>query len=619
MGLSDTLKVFPVGAAKQPLTAHGFKDAAPVSSWPEHTGRFGIEPEMIGCCVVDVDPGGEYHDPDCAYVVETPRGGHHYWYRGSLPPSVGKVGPNIDTRGRDSYVVLYRDDVPEAWTLTPVPEHVVAACAQQRAETTAAVAELDLPVNVERARDALAARYERDGPWGQEDDPDTYALAAMVKDLGCSEEMTVDLLCEHGHEAERDWLEFTVRNAFKYGQNEAGAWGAGPLAQSWIDYAAAQPAPTWPAIVTAHSIKDTPFAKPAWAWQDRLLAFEPNLYTGLPGVGKTTLSENIAVAVAAGAPLLGAPTTRGAVFLLVAEDTYGPVRDNLLAVRQAMGVDEGVLTDVHLLSVKSDKVNGGHVLANISDEGVVNDTAFMRECVAPFLAKHTEGGNTILWILDPLAEFVRFNNLADNACRALATHWLGSVCSIGSGNGGRGGGGYGGAVTVVVNDHPSKASVASGHDYAGSVQLASAFSFVATLKAGAVSGGLVRQQAMEFQVKKGRYAGNDTTHFWRLGSSPAFAMDGPPGFTAHDIRERVYAHIVERLEQGLRTGRDNNHAGYPLSETAHALNIDEAQVRQAMGSCLGLGWLVYNIAALAQKRGAGFDLGPQAPEITPAF
>jgi len=82
--------------------------------------------------------------------------------------------------------------------------------------------ELDLPENVASARAYLAKAYANEGPWGRDDPPDTYPLAAALKDAGLSQDTAVELMMEPIAEDEREWLTQTVSNAYHYGRNEPG-------------------------------------------------------------------------------------------------------------------------------------------------------------------------------------------------------------------------------------------------------------------------------------------------------------------------------------------------------------------------------------------------------------
>src|SRR5208282_2627980 len=114
------IPVFPcIEGGKKPATSHGHKDATTdveqIKAWAESNPNYNIGtcPELAGLAVIDADlakPNCEFKDlvlelPDTR-VIRTPSGGEHHYFLGSLPPSAGKLGRAIDTRGRHSYVLL---------------------------------------------------------------------------------------------------------------------------------------------------------------------------------------------------------------------------------------------------------------------------------------------------------------------------------------------------------------------------------------------------------------------------------------------------------------------------------------------------------------------------------
>src|SRR5437879_2963833 len=111
--LGDCLAIFPiVENAKRPAVAHGFKDATSdlkkIGEWfdPEKSVTYNIaaSPDDHGCFVVDVDVKNNgiasweqfkrdysFTEEDCGFIVATPSGGRHYWFRGEMPRnSAGK-------------------------------------------------------------------------------------------------------------------------------------------------------------------------------------------------------------------------------------------------------------------------------------------------------------------------------------------------------------------------------------------------------------------------------------------------------------------------------------------------------------------------------------------------
>ena len=116
--------VFPVEVnGKRPLPgSNSFRDATTNPEiidkwWAEADYNLAVEPERMGMFVVDIDPknGGDtswerlitlYHDITTTRLVITPSGGRHLYFYGSQPPSVGKLGPGLDIRGRNSYCLV---------------------------------------------------------------------------------------------------------------------------------------------------------------------------------------------------------------------------------------------------------------------------------------------------------------------------------------------------------------------------------------------------------------------------------------------------------------------------------------------------------------------------------
>jgi Bifunctional DNA primase/polymerase, N-terminal/Primase C terminal 1 (PriCT-1) len=128
-----------VRGAKQPLTAHGFKDATTDEAtliewfarrWPAAgigipTGR------ASGIVVLDIDPpdGAESYnrlrtmlgDPPTTRAVKTPSGGFHFHYVApevELRNSAGALGRGLDVRGEGGYVVVppSTDPIRGSWT-----------------------------------------------------------------------------------------------------------------------------------------------------------------------------------------------------------------------------------------------------------------------------------------------------------------------------------------------------------------------------------------------------------------------------------------------------------------------------------------------------------------------
>jgi Bifunctional DNA primase/polymerase, N-terminal len=141
------LSVFPVTAAKNPLTTHGFKDAttdpaqieAWLKKWPHCEFGWAVPADVV---VVDVDVkhGKRGYDDfqrlaGCAVqdvptpMATTPSGGAQLFYAASKPykNAVAIAGTGIDTRSEGGYVVLPTPGNGREWRRPLVGEPLLPA------------------------------------------------------------------------------------------------------------------------------------------------------------------------------------------------------------------------------------------------------------------------------------------------------------------------------------------------------------------------------------------------------------------------------------------------------------------------------------------------------------
>lgn len=615
------MHVFPCRVGrKEPATPQGFKDATTDPDkirelWGDRDYNIGWVPHLSGCFAVDIDDKNGKEgtknwrelpfDKPMTATVATPSDGTHYHYVGHTRSSQGYIkdgklyglADGVDTRGESGYVLLPPSvilpggpDTPGdySWlieiepTQGPAAEIEAALSSRQPVPLKAPDGvEIDATWMIDLARDELRAMVANGkvAVEGQAGDLETYKVAAKLGDYGLSESVIFELMSDEWNpHCQPPWdeedLSAKVRSGLKNRQNDIGArvkLDPATIFEPTRPEVSEDAASKYPPLLTATQLAGMHFDPPTWVWQDRLLEHEPNLYTGDAGVGKTTLAENIAVAVAAGIPLLGHATKQLPVFMLVAEDTYGPVRNNLLAIKQALQAPDAALDQIHVLSVKSDKIPGGHRLVTISDEGAVKNTEFMG-----YLAGRILEIGPCLFVVDPLDSFATFNRYKDEPSRALSETWGRWICDELH-------------ATLLVNDHPSKASIQSGSHYAGSVQLKAAFTLFATLIGGQWSGMLSRQRDMTLSVLKGKYAGEDDTKFVRTSKSPAFVLQSGPQHQPDDHQVAVFDHVIARLDAGEEVAKTNH--GYGPGEIGIALGLDEKRVRHALAALCSRMWL----------------------------
>lgn len=330
--------------------------------WAAADYNVGLVPEDAGWCVIDLD-GQEGMDTwnglchlysfkgiEPSRLIHTPSGGQHRYFLGSIPPSVGKLGAKIDTRGRNSYVLIppsvvngkpYVDmggeiaDLP-AWIAERFVEHAKASATED--------VEVDRADNVSRAREWLSRQPVP--VEGQGSDEDTYRMAARLLDLGLGFETAAALLAEHTG-FEWDWIIGKLENCEKYRQNDAGAFAASGAAQdAAMRYAAEHPEdsaeeakPSRFAMRTAAEDVNMP---PLEFWDDdRMLVKSPEgavaILYGETGQHKTNVTLTM---------LFEAMEKRGArVVYATGEGGHGLGKQRVPAHAAHRGIELGALDD----------------------------------------------------------------------------------------------------------------------------------------------------------------------------------------------------------------------------------------------------------------------------------
>lgn len=228
--------------------------------WPE--ANVGCALGRSGHCVIDVDPprGVEslkaLEPLPATFTTITPRGGFHYWFKGTVPSTVAKLGPNIDTRSRGGYVLVPPSIIyPDVYDNNPnggpyvyeneesiqsLPEWVGRTIGDAT-ERHSGIEGHDSPVNIARAEMVLRALVERGDVaiQGTGGDDRTYRLCCEILDLGLSAGKAFELISTIWNPAceppwDEDQLEAKVNNAAEYRQNEIGAYAVEDPAVAFV-------------------------------------------------------------------------------------------------------------------------------------------------------------------------------------------------------------------------------------------------------------------------------------------------------------------------------------------------------------------------------------------------
>lgn len=359
-------KVFPVAA--------GAKAPPLIAAWPAVAGTSAqmIHAQWIGPCAdanigihcagllvldVDVKNGG-----DATFAVledmlpatlttRTPSGGRHLFFR--LPEghpgvanSVGKLGPGLDVRSTNGYVVAPGSTVPAGdYTfvdatapIAAAPDWLVQRCGvfterEQREPVTVP----DAPAEVlQRAAEWLARHPGAVA--GEGGDAHTYATACKLRDFGVSQAQAVGLLAEWNERCDPPWtlaeLEAKARNAYRYAQTGT----AGTLAVSVDDFPTVEAPPEPPRkprrgpqrlAALAGGVMDAAPYLVKGVLQRRSHAV---LY-GAPGQGKTFVALDIAYHVASGRDWQGHRVAKGLALYLAFEGVGGISRRGAALMR----------------------------------------------------------------------------------------------------------------------------------------------------------------------------------------------------------------------------------------------------------------------------------------------
>jgi hypothetical protein len=369
--------VFPCARGlKTPATANGLNDATidpeRIRKWWTENPDYNVAvvPARSDMFVLDVDGslGAETLTrlieqrgplPD-TLTIRTPHG-THYWFKGSVPSTVGKLGPKLDTRGIGGYVLVYPsvvngkayDYASDTNTIAPGPEWIAQCLADSTRDGVAATGgiKLDTAAAIARARELLQ-RYAATGHVAIEGgggDNRTYAVAAEVLNLGLSVEKAHELLLhEWNDHCAPPWtpddLLTKLCNASQYAQNEPGAWAAPPAQEIFAEVAKDADAPAKNekrgkfCVLLPRDMRSLP--PPSWLVADLIPANAVGMFYGQSGSYKTFLALELALAIAAAKQLWGRIAAQGAVAFCAGEAPVGIGRTRIPALMQHRKVCE---------------------------------------------------------------------------------------------------------------------------------------------------------------------------------------------------------------------------------------------------------------------------------------
>lgn len=341
------IAIFPcVVNGKEPaghLVPRGFLDA---SADPEQINKWwliddwniGVEPERMELCVADQDAGADLPFPP-TYTVRTPRGGRHFYFKGTLPPSSDKLAKGWDTRGIGGYVLVAPSYVIDEKKGIDGPYEIIDGrepaelptwvAAQMHVEKVAerratSGADLDHPATLARA----LAIIKREPPGLEgERDQHGYDLAAKLLDY-VRPEVAEQIMIDHWQVegdfrqgSREEYIAEKVANAAKNRQNKIGCDAYRPpedrygLAARELMAQFKREGPKTSRFHFEDEDEQENAPPPSWLVPDLIPADSTVLLVGETGTMKSFVALDIGLSVAYGVPTFGAaPSQTGKVF-----------------------------------------------------------------------------------------------------------------------------------------------------------------------------------------------------------------------------------------------------------------------------------------------------------------
>ncbi len=319
------IPVFPIRVgAKEPAYKGSFHNATCDPDeidrlWAIADWNIGLEPEQAGWAIVDIDDLATWenldeHKPD-TYTVQTPSGGRHLYFRGSVGGSASRLAHGVDTRGRGSYVLVPPSSVSgslytvvNAQDPTPLPAWISVRLghAERIKATAPAEVAFDDPETLTWAVGEIKADLGKNGiPLdGEASDERTYRFINRLVDgrhgSSLSPETLVALLKEHWcPHFDEDWIERKVDSAQEHRQNPPGCGQLSDPERKYadLDLSSLPVESDEPRLASAAGRRPR---KISWLWGGWLARGKMHILAGEKGVGKSTLLYDFLATVTSG-------------------------------------------------------------------------------------------------------------------------------------------------------------------------------------------------------------------------------------------------------------------------------------------------------------------------------
>ncbi len=500
------------------------------------------------------------------FVVQTPGGGAHVYLAGpDIGTSAGRIGPGIDSRGSDGYVVAPGSTIDgKAYKVVsdrpmlPVPAFVLAsvpARSERPAPTTTYAIELDQPRNVDRFAEACRrADHAVPGTWHDA----SRDLACEAVRCAVSVDVATATMLElwvprgagftEGGRDERWPADVAGSYAWAMSQGEHGVSSvdAQLLAFEGVEIvlpprdAAAAPlqdgraAPSAPSgpnwtLTRPTALQGVPVPRREFIVDQWLAPGHTTILYGDGGLGKSLLSQQLAAACAVGATWCGLPVTRCRALILACEDDEAELHRRQTSINAAMGVSFTDLDDMAWMS----GVGEDNTLVTFDrDDRMALTPAFAR------LEHEVRQFRPRLIVCDTAADTFGGDEVRRRQVRQFVGAALGKLAKE-----------YDAA--VLLNAHPSRSGMSRGGDLDGG---STAWSNTARAR-----WSLTRPEGKPGEVdpderilarRKANYASiGDTVRVrWQAGAFvPVMALTGEAWLQAQKEHEVVFLRLLNRL------------------------------------------------------------------------
>ena len=318
--------VFPVmEGEKRPACANGFHDASlligQITEWwsAMPNANIGFCPADAGLMVIDYDCDSDTaeqfavdHGLPLTMTVNTPGGGYHEYYHGTVPSSVGKVGKGIDIRSKGGYVLLpgsvvngkAYESIHGSTGIAIASKSLLAACAGRK-EAEAKDDTVNIPWNLgANSVDYIEwLRYRAKVPKEGQRNTVLASTAAMGRSYAIDADLTIDLIKQHWNpRLENPLEEWEIEQSGRSGHRSATS-PQGNMTQAYRLGGVFKPIEKGEnrgefRFVDREGVSQ--IKPPEWLISDMLAQDSYTILFGAPGSYKTFLALDIALSIAAG-------------------------------------------------------------------------------------------------------------------------------------------------------------------------------------------------------------------------------------------------------------------------------------------------------------------------------